>query len=51
MDSLYLAGVVVLAVIAFVLVIVVSKYFMTWLRARVAVGQQTFSGPLWSRQL
>src|SRR5216117_2300389 len=36
MDSLSLVGVAVLAVIALVLTIVVSKYFMTWLRARVA---------------
>ena len=36
MESLYLIGVAVLAVIAFVVVIVVSKYFMTWLRARIA---------------
>src|SRR5919201_5471499 len=36
MESLYLIGVAVLAVIALVVVIVVSKYFMTWLRARIA---------------
>ena len=36
MESLYLVGLAVLAVFAFVIVIVVSKYFMTWLRARIA---------------
>src|ERR687891_768616 len=36
MESLYLIGLAVLAVFAFVIVIVVSKYFMTWLRARIA---------------
>src|SRR6266545_790543 len=36
MESLYLVGLAVLAVFAFVMVIVVSKYFMTWLRARIA---------------
>ncbi|PYL18220.1 MAG: hypothetical protein DME30_04030 [Verrucomicrobia bacterium] len=36
MDSLYLIGIAVLALIGFVLVVVISKYFMTWLRARIA---------------
>jgi uncharacterized protein YqfA (UPF0365 family) len=36
MESLYLVGLAVLAVFAFVIAIVVSKYFMTWLRARIA---------------
>src|SRR5947207_100664 len=36
MDSLYLIGIAVLALFAFVLVVVISKYFMTWLRARIA---------------
>src|SRR5216117_3947567 len=36
MESLYLVGLAVLAVFAFVIVIVISKYFMTWLRARIA---------------
>ena len=36
MESLYLVGLAALAVFAFVMVIVVSKYFMTWLRARIA---------------
>src|SRR5438128_4105259 len=36
MESLYYVGVAVIAVIAFVLAIIVFKFFTTWLRARVA---------------
>src|SRR5258708_15020572 len=36
MESLYLVGVGVLALFAFVLAIIVFKFFTTWLRARVA---------------
>jgi uncharacterized protein YqfA (UPF0365 family) len=36
MEPLYLVGFGVGAVIAFILAIVVSKYFMTWVRARIA---------------
>src|SRR5438874_6042996 len=36
MESLYVVGFAVLAVIAFVLIIVFLKFFTTWVRARVA---------------
>src|SRR5436189_6026185 len=36
MESLYLVGFAVVAVIGFILVIVFLKFFTTWLRARVA---------------
>src|SRR6266550_3360527 len=36
MESLYLVGVAVLALFAFVLAIILFKFFTTWLRARVA---------------
>src|SRR5437763_15086417 len=36
MESLYVVGFAVLAVIAFVLVIILLKFFTTWVRARVA---------------
>src|SRR6266568_3020948 len=36
MESLYLVGVGVLALFAFVLAIIFFKFFTTWLRARVA---------------
>src|SRR5258708_33686677 len=36
MESLYLVGFAVVAVIAFILIIVFLKFFTTWLRARVA---------------
>ena len=36
MESFYLIGFAVLAVIVFIFVIVISRYFMTWLRARIA---------------
>jgi uncharacterized protein YqfA (UPF0365 family) len=36
MESLYLVGFAVVAVIAFIFVIVFLKFFTTWLRARVA---------------
>ncbi len=36
MESLYLVGVGVLALFAFVLAIIFFKFFATWLRARVA---------------
>src|ERR1051326_8749379 len=36
MDALYLVALAVGAVVVFVLAIVISKYFMTWLRAKIA---------------
>ena len=36
MDSLYLVGVAVLAVIAFVFCIILFNFFGIWLRARIA---------------
>src|SRR5499427_5864528 len=36
MDALYLIGFAVLAVVVFIFAIVISRYFMTWLRARIA---------------
>ena len=36
MESLYLVGFAVIAVVAFVLSIILFKFFTTWLRARVA---------------
>src|SRR5436190_15916520 len=36
MDSFYVIGFAVLALFVFVLFIVLSRYFMTWLRARIA---------------
>src|SRR5205807_2566674 len=36
MESLYVVGFAVLAVIAFILIIIFLKFFTTWVRARVA---------------
>src|SRR6266576_3530192 len=36
MDSFYVIGFAVLELFVFVLFIVLSRYFMTWLRARIA---------------
>ena len=36
MESLYLIGIVVLAVFAFVLAVILFNFFGLWLRARIA---------------